>query len=126
MDTKPETVINVGVVEGRVRERSASDDLYLQAIICVVIVLVVLAVGSAMMSSIQKILQNRAQNRLPSSPSSRGGGAGHEKIPYPKDIGANMFNYLSQRDFRKHFTKSDLENTTYANSYLVSSPVEEE
>jgi len=115
---QPEPLPDVDLENGRERQRTAADDLYLQAIICIVIVLVVFAVGSAMMTSIQKIIQNRALNRLPYDYDNRNTRNLQEKIPYPKDIGANMYHYLSQRELIKQHTKADVEYTTYTNSYL--------
>ena len=70
----------------------------------------VLAVGSAMMSSIQKILQNRALNRVHNfdalienkvNTNYNPDGSIHDRLPFPKDLGAYMYDYMSEKETRK-------------------------
>jgi hypothetical protein len=96
---------------------------------------VVLAVGSAMMSSIQKILQNRALNRVHNFDSMHENkmytnynpdGSIHDRLPFPKDLGAYMYDYMSEKETRKLLKKKrrkSKESTT--NTDQVSTSDEE-
>jgi hypothetical protein len=75
---------------------------------------VVLAVGSAMLSSVQKILQNRALNRVHNFDSDHENkpnvnynpdGTIHDRLPFPKDLGAYMYDYMSEREMRNRKLK---------------------
>ena len=76
--------------------------------------------GSAMMSSIQKILQNRALNRVHNFDSDNVNklntnynpdGTIHDRLPFPKDLGAYMYDYMSEKENRKLFKKKKHQRT---------------
>ena len=67
-----------------------------------------------MMSSIQKILQNRALNRVHNFDSVNVNkvntnynpdGTIHDRLPFPKDLGAYMYDYMSEKETRKLLKK---------------------
>ena len=101
----------------------------------------VLAVGSAMMSSVQKILQNRALNRVHNfdpvnankpNVNYNPDGTIHDRLPFPKDLGAYMYDYMSEKEGRRRsknrrkMTDDDNKDSQKTRSYLSTSSEEEE
>lgn len=101
------------LVDTNKENESNGSNLYLQAIISIVIILVVLAVGSAMMSSILKILENHAQNKI-SHDSADKIVLHSENFKYPKDLSYSSFSIGSQLKFKKQQTKNDLTSSSTA------------
>ena len=102
---------------------------------------VVLAVGSAMMSSVQKILQNRALNRVHNfdpvnankpNVNYNPDGTIHDRLPFPKDLGAYMYDYMSEKEGRGRSKKrrkmadDDNKDSQKTRSYLSTSSEDEE